>query len=70
MTKVMRIITYPRIDLLDQQDTQQTLGPPRYVAYLDAWTVIILYSPHHFASVLPHRKGYLFWNALFSAYSW
>lgn len=41
MTKVMRIITYSRIDLLDQQDAQHTLGPHRYVAYMDAGIVII-----------------------------
>lgn len=41
MTKVMRIITSPRIDLLDQQDAQQTLGLHRYMAHMGACIVII-----------------------------
>lgn len=41
MTKVMKIITYPGIDSLDQQDAQQTLGPPRHAAHMDACVAII-----------------------------
>lgn len=37
----MKIITYPGIDSLDQQDAQQTLGPPRHAAHMDACVAII-----------------------------